>query len=634
MIRLAVKILVGILFTAAAIWVACVVSNDAEAQSLPAPIRLVVDASQAPQRILHSHMQIPVKPGPVTLYYPRWIPGEHMPDGPIIEMAGLRFNAGGKAIPWRRDLVEMYTFHLDVPPGVSALDVDFDFLLAGAASGFSAGVSATASLDILSWNQVLLYPALPAHDVMFEPAVRLPAGWKFGTALPGAKQTGDTVSFAAVRLDALVDAPVLSGRYFRVIQLTPGENPAHEIDIAADSAAALAMTPETEMQLKHLVAETGALFGVRHYRDYHFLLTLSDDVAHFGLEHHESSDDRVPERDLIDAGGRIDFSGLLPHEFVHSWNGKYRRPAGLATPDYQKPMKDDLLWVYEGLTEYLGDVLTARSGLLTQEQSREALAALVAQYEHRPGRNWRPLQDTADAAPFLYDSTADWGNWRRSTDFYQEGELLWLDVDATLRRLTKDQKSINDFCKIFHGGPGGEPALKTYAFEDVVATLHSLAPYDWAEFLRARLDQTSTKTPREALENSGWKLVYDEQPNEMQLSSEETGKNMNLSLSMGVMVAEDGTIIDVIHGGPSYAAGLGPGMKIAAVNGRQYSSATLREAVIATKGTTSPIQLVVANGAQFSNFSVDYHGGIVYPHIARDESRPDYLGEILHPLTR
>jgi predicted metalloprotease with PDZ domain len=393
------------------------------------------------------------------------------------------------------------------------------------------------------------------------------------------------------------------------------------------------MTPETEMQLKHLVAETGALFGVRHYRDYHFLLTLSDDVAHFGLEHHESSDDRVAERDLIDESGRIDFSGLLPHEFVHSWNGKYRRPAGLATPDYQKPMKDDLLWVYEGLTEYLGDVLTARSGLLTQQLAREELALLAAQYEHRPGRDWRPLQDTADAAPFLYDSTPDWGNWRRSTDFYQEGELLWLDVDATLRRLTKDEKSMNDFCKIFHGGPGGEPALKTYTFEDVVATLNGLAPYDWAGFLRTRLDQTSTKTPIEALENSGWKLVYNEQPNEMQLNSEATGKSISLSLSMGTTVTDDGAIVDVIYGGPSYAAGLGPGMKIAAVNGRQFSPATLREAVNAAKGTADPIQLVVANGAQFHTYSVDYHGGIVYPHIERDDSHPDYLGEIFHPLT-
>jgi predicted metalloprotease with PDZ domain len=630
MIRSVVRIVLGVVFVAAA---TCVPHTIAFAQTPTGPIRLAVDASQAPQRILHSHMQIPVKPGPLTLYYPQWIPGEHMPDGPIIEVAGLKFNVGGKTVPWRRDLVEMCTFHLDVPPGASTLDVDLDFLLAAVASGFSGGGSATASLDVLSWNQVLLYPALPAHDVIFEPSLRLPAGWQFGTALPGAKRSGDTISFAPVRLDALVDAPVIAGRYFRAIQLTPGENPPHELDIAADSAAALAITPETEMQLKKLVAETGALFGVRHYRDYHFLLTLSDDVAHFGLEHHESSDDRVSERDLIDESGRIDFSGLLPHEFVHSWNGKYRRPAGLATPDYQKPMKDDLLWVYEGLTEYLGDVLTARSGLLTQQQSLEELAALVAQYEHRPGRDWRPLQDTADAAPFLYDSTPDWSSWRRSTDFYQEGELLWLDVDATLRRLTKDQKSMNDFCKIFHGGPGGEPALKTYTFEDVVATLNSLAPNDWAGFLRTRLDQTSTKTPIEALENSGWKLVYNEQPNEMQANSEETGKSVNLALSMGLTSTDDGTIVDVIHGGPSYAAGLGPGMKIAAVNGRQYSRATLREAVSAAKGTTEPIQLMVANGAQFRTFSVDYHGGIVHPHIERDESRPDYLSEIFHPLT-
>lgn len=629
MIRSVVIILVGIVLIAGGV---CAPSADAQAQTPAGPIRLAVDASRAPQRILHSHMKIPVKSGPLTLYYPQWIPGEHMPDGPIIEVVGLKFTADGKTIPWRRDLVEMFTFHLEIPPGASMLEVDFDFLLAGAASGFSAGGSATASLDILSWNQVLLYPVLPAHDVMFEPSLRLPAGWKFGTALPGAKQTGDTISFAPVRLDALVDSPVLSGRYFRAIQLTPGENPPHEIDIAADSAAALAMTPETETQLKHLVAETGALFGVRHYRGYHFLLTLSDDVAHFGLEHHESSDDRVSERDLIDESGRIDFSGLLPHEFVHSWNGKYRRPAGLATPDYQKPMKDDLLWVYEGLTEYLGDVLTARSGLLTQPQSLEQLAVLVAQYEHRPGRDWRPLQDTADAAPFLYDSTPDWANWRRSTDFYQEGELLWLDVDTTLRKLTNDQKSINDFCRIFHGGPGGEPALKTYTFEDVVATLNGLAPYDWSKFLRTRLDQTSTKTPIEALENSGWKLIYGEQPNEMQANSEETSKTLSLSLSIGVSVSDDGTIVDVIHGGPSYAAGLGPGMKIAAVNGRQYSPVILREAISSAKGATDPIQLMVANGAHFQSYSVDYHGGVVYPHIVRDESRPDYLGEILHPL--
>jgi predicted metalloprotease with PDZ domain len=599
------------------------------------PIRLLVDASQAPQKILHSHMEIPVSGGPLTLYYPEWIPGEHMPDGPIIEVAGMKFSGGGRTIAWRRDLVEMFSIHLDVPAGVTTLVADFDFLLSGPASGFSAGASATASLDVLSWNQVLMYPkGLPAKDIMFTASLRLPADWKFGTALPIAKQDGATTEFAAVPLTTLVDSPVISGRYYRAIQLTPGQNPSHEIDIAADSAAALAMTPETQLQLHNLVTEAYALFGARHYRDYHFLLTLSDDVAHFGLEHHESSDDRTAERSLIDEAERIEFASLLPHEYVHSWNGKYRRPAGLATPDYQVPMKDDLLWVYEGLTEYLGEVLTARSGLQTPEQWREDFAGLVAQYENRPGRDWRPLQDTADAAPFLYDATNDWSNWRRGTDFYEEGELLWLDVDETLRAITKDKKSIEDFCRAFHGGGNGQPELKTYTFEDVVATLNSVAPYDWAGFLRSRLDGVATKTPNEAIEKSGWKLVYNEQPNTVLEIQEELARHAGFSLTVGFSASDEGTVADVTHGGPAYNAGIGPGMKIVAVNGAQFSPDVMRDAIAAAKNTTAPIQLIVANGAQFRTFSVDYHGGLRYPHIERDDSRPDYLGEITHALVK
>jgi len=603
------------------------------AQTPPGTIRLAVDARQAPQKILHAHMQFPVKPGALTLFYPQWIPGEHMPNGPIIEVAGLKFQAGGKTIPWRRDLVDMFAFHLEIPGGVSSLEADLDFLLNAPASGFSSGASATASLDVLSWNQVLLYPkGYKAHELTFEPSLRLPAGWKYGTALPGAKQNGDTIEFAPATLNTLVDSPVIAGKYFRAIQLTPGQDPPHEMDIAADSEAALAMPPEMQKEYRQLVAETGALFGSRHYRDYHFLVTLSDDVAHFGLEHHESSDDRADERSLIDDSLRIEFSGLLPHEFVHSWNGKYRRPADLSTPDYQQPMKDDLLWVYEGLTEYLGVVLTARSGLLTMEQSREAFAYLAAQYTHRPGRDWRPLQDTADAAPFLYDSGNAWSNWRSGTDFYDEGFLLWLDVDATLRRLTDDKKSMNDFCKIFHGGPGGEPALKTYTFEDVVATLNGLAPYDWAGFLRARLDSTSTRTPIEAVENTGWKLVYDERPNEMEAAQEEVSRHIDLTFSVGMMVDEDGVVVDVIHGGPSYTAGIGPGMRIAAMNGKKFSPDAMMEAVSAAKSAAGPIELMIANGAQYQSVAVDYHGGLVYPHLERDSSKPDYLSEIYHPM--
>jgi predicted metalloprotease with PDZ domain len=614
---------------------ACASAPMAHAQAAPGPIKLSVDATQAAQKILHTHMEIPVQPGPLTLYYPEWIPGEHMPDGPIIEVAGMKFAAGGKTIPWRRDLVEMYSIHLDVPAGVSTLEADFDFLLAAPSSGFTAGGSATANLDVLSWNQVLLYPkGSPAKDITFVAALRLPAGWKFGTALPIAKQDGETVEFAPAPLTTLVDSPVLAGRYFRAVQLTPGQSPPHELDIAADSAAALAITPDTELALHNLVTEAGALFGSRHYRDYHFLLTLSDDVAHFGLEHHESSDDRTSERSLIDDAERLEFATLLPHEFVHSWNGKYRRPAGLATPDYQQPMKDDLLWVYEGLTEYLGVVLTGRSGLETSEQWRDELAYLVATYEHRPGRDWRSLQDTADAAPFLYNASGDWSNWRRGTDFYEEGELLWLDIDATLRSLTKDKKSINDFCRIFHGGPGGEPALKTYNFEDVVETLNGLAPYDWAGFLRSRLDGVATKTPEEAVTNSGWKLVYNDQPNEVLAVEEALARRADFSFTVGMSASDDGAVGDVIHDGPAYKAGIGPGMKIVAVNGAQYTSDGMRAAIDAAKAATAPIQLIVANGAQFTTVSVDYHGGLRYPHIERDAARPDYLSGITHALAQ
>jgi predicted metalloprotease with PDZ domain len=607
---------------------------DGRAQAPLGTVRLIVDASRAPQKTLHAHEQIPVQPGELTLYYPEWIPGEHMPDGPIINVAGMKFTASGQTLRWQRDLVDMFSIHLEIPPGANSLDVDLDFLLSAPASGFSAGASATASLDVLSWNQVLLYPkGYAVRDLIFVPSLKIPSGWMFGTALPGGKQTGDTIDFSPVPLNTLVDSPVLTGRYFRRINLTPGQEPDHEMDIASDSPGALAMPPEMELHFRNLVSETGALFGVRHYRDYHFLVTLSDDVAHFGLEHHESSDDRTSERSLIDPSERIEFAGLLPHEFVHSWNGKYRRPAGLATPDYQQPMKDDLLWVYEGLTEYLGNVLTARTGLWTDQQYREALSYLVATYEHRPGRDWRPLQDTANSAPFLYDAGADWANWRRGTDFYEEGAMLWLDVDATIRRLTSDRKSMNDFCKMFYAGAGNEPALKTYTFDDLVAALNSIAPYDWTGFLRGHLDSLAPSTPLESIENAGWKLVYNEQPNEIQRNQAMLFRTLDLTFSIGLTVREDGTIVDVIHGEPSYNAGIGPGMKIAAVNGRQFSLETLQFAIDATKNSTQPIQLAIVNGPQFQTYSIDYHGGLLYPHMEPETNRPDYLSEILHPLS-
>ena len=609
--------------------VACGCSVSAATR--PGIIHVEVDETQAPQRILHTHLTLPVQPGPLTLMFPEWIPGEHMPDGPINNLAGLRFTAARKILPWRRDLLDMFAFHLTVPAGVMALDVKLDFLISGSESGYSSGASSTAYLNDLSWNHVVLYPrGFAAKDLIYQASLKLPSGWKFATALPGAKRNGDTVAFDPAPLSMLIDSPVLSGKFFRVIPLA--QDPPQEIDIAADSEADLAMTAETEAAYKKLIAETGALFGSRHYRDYHFLLTLSDNTAHFGLEHHESSDDRSYEKMLVDPAYTLATADLLSHEFVHSWNGKYRRPEDLTTSDYHQPMRDDLLWVYEGLTEYWGDVLAARSGLVNLEQAHEQFAKLVAHYDQEPGRKWRPLQDTADAAVVLYEADHDWDNWRREVDFYDESVLLWLDVDTTIRRLTKGQKSLNDFSQLFHGGPGGQPALKTYNFEDIVAALSKVVPYDWSAFLRTRLDSVAPKTPDEALLASGWEVVFSDQPNQMQKVRDTVRKSADLMFSIGLVSKEDGTLEQVLYDGPSFKAGLGPGMKITEVAGNKFTLDALRSAVASSAST--PVQLKVKSGPQEQVYTIDYHGGAKYPHLRRAQNRPDVLDEILHPLTR
>ncbi|HKQ88472.1 MAG TPA: alpha/beta hydrolase-fold protein [Candidatus Acidoferrales bacterium] len=626
------------IFLAGALTISCTaLKAQAASHTLSGPIHLDVDSSRAAQKILHAHLTIPVKPGPLTLVYPEWIPGEHQPSGPIIEMAGLKIMANGKMISWRRDLFDMYALHVDVPAGASPLDVNFDFLLSPNTSGYSAGASATAFLNLVSWNQLVLYPkGEDAANVTVVPTLKVPAGWKFGTALPVTKQGGDTIDFSPVSLETLIDSPVITGRYFRAIDLSPGQTPHHEMDIAADSPADLQMTPETEAAYRQLIVQAFALFGTRHYRDYHFLLTLSDNVAHFGLEHHESSDDRIYEHALTDPTTGTATASLLPHEYVHSWNGKYRRPAGLLSPDYEQPMKDDLLWVYEGLTDYLGQVLATRSGLWTPQQFREQFAREAALLDAEPGREWRPLQDTADAAVFLYDSTADWQNWRRGTDFYQEGDFLWLAVDDEIRHLTEEQKSINDFCRLFHGGTSGEPDLKPYDFEDVVAGLNQVAPYDWTKFLRDRLDSLAPNTMDDALDNSGWKIVYNDDANEIQDKRDKVRKEVELRLSVGLWLKNDGTVKDVIYDGPAYKAGFAPGMKITAVNGRQLDAATIadtiKQAIKDAEHTTEPIRFIAANGLDVETYSVDYHGGLRNPHLVRDESHSDLLSEILKPL--
>ena len=593
-------------------------------------VTIAVDATAAPRKIFHASLKIPASPGDLTLYYPKWIPGEHAPDGPVIDLAGLKFGAGGKILKWRRDLVDGFTIHVEVPAGISEISAELDFLSPAIfEGGFSAGSSATDKLAVISWNQVLLYPkGWQSDDINYSASLKLPDGWKFGTPLPVASHSGNEIKFATVSLTTLVDSPVITGEFLKVVPLA--QDPVTEMDIAADSAAALEAPAEVWDHYKHLVEQAQRLFGAHHYRDYHFLYTLSDHVAHFGLEHHESDDSRVDERALVDDASRKLSASLLPHEYVHSWNGKYRRPADLATPDYEQPMQDDLLWVYEGLTNYLGFVLTARSGLLTAEQDRDDLAITADMLDHHtPGRVWRNLQDTADAAPQLYFAPRAWQSWRRGTDFYDEGTLSWLWADVIIRQQTKGAKSLDNFCELFHGAPSTGPMVKPYTFDDVVSALNQIAPYDWRGFWTERLTNHGPGAPLGGVEGSGWKVVYDEIPSEMLTGSASMNRTVPAALAFGLLLNEDGTISDVTEGLPAAKAGIGPGMKLVAVNGRRFSPEILRDAVKATKNGHAPLDLLVENTDYYKTYKIDYHGGEKYPHLVRDDSKPDLLSEIL-----
>ena len=583
-------------------------------------ISLTVDATKTPQKLLRAHLAMAVKPGPLTLYYPKWIPGEHGPDGPIASLTGLHFKGEGKDIPWKRDLLDAFTFHVDIPAGVSKLEADYDYIEPD-------GGSATDKLVVLEWNEVALYPAgVRAEQLMYEAKLTMPEGWKFGTSLPVASASGNHVEFKPISLDLLVDSPVITGEYYRAIDLTPAGEPIHhEIDMVADAEADLAMSPEIQKQMTNLVAESGKLFGARHYRDYHFLFTLSDHVAHFGLEHHESNDSRLPERTLISPGAGFSLGGLLAHEFAHSWNGKFRRPADLTVAYYQEPMKDDLLWGYEGLTDFLGPMLAARSGLWTPEQYHEYLASIAAALgPGRPGRTWRPLLDTAVAVSSL-GFARGWPTWRRGADYYDEGDLVWLEVDTILHRETHGQKSIDDFCHAFHGGANNGPEVKTYTFEELMASLNAIAPYDWAGFFREKLDSTSANAPVKGIENAGWKVVYDGEPSKLMGRRGNPGDIYSIGLQLGA----DGTVSDAIVGSPAFEAGISSGMKVVGVNGRVYTHDLLEDAIKASKGAAQPITLLVVVDDYYQTSTIHYDGGERYPHLAREEGNGDYLDEII-----
>lgn len=601
-----------------------------------APIELEVDASESARRILHARMMIPVAPGPLVLVYPKWIPGEHAPTGPVADVAGLVIRAGDQVLRWRRDETNMFQFRCDVPAGSQQIEVSFDFLSPPpATAGFTSGSSLTPRLAVVNWNEVVMYPqGAVARELQFHPKLKVPAGWKLGTALKQESIVGAQTSFAPVSLEALIDSPVICGQHLREVFIGTSDGPPHFIELAADSAEALVISDKQKAKYDRLVAEAGALFGARPYDSYRFLLAASDQVAHFGLEHHQSSDNRVPERMLIDDKLRLSWATLLPHEFVHTWNGKFRRPAEMVAADFHQPLKTNLLWVYEGLTQYLGLVLTARCGLWTPEEARDHWADIAQWATNQRGRSSRSLEDTAVAAQLLYGARPDHAHRRRGTDFYDEGALVWLEIDVLLREQTAGRRSLDDFCRKFHGGQNGLPGVKPYTLDDIVATLNELSPFDWKTHLESRTVLASDKPPLAGIERGGWRLSYAKKPSEVQLAEEADGKVFELSASIGLSIADDGRIKDVVPGEPAGRAGIAPAMKLIAVNSRRFSPETLRAAIAQTAEAGSKLELWVENGEFFSTHAMDYHGGERYPRLERVAGSADVLMEILKPRTK
>ena len=617
----------------ASVLIACAIPGAA---AVATPISVAVDAREAPRGIMTAHLRLPVSPGPLTLVYPRWLPGRHSPQGPLTSLGGPRFTANGKPLVWRRDAIDMNAFSLEIPDGVSLLDADLEMLTASAPDGVVQGLetprTATESLLILEWNQLLLYPAgTRSDDVAFEAAVRLPAGWKFATALQETTAGPGGVHFAPVSLTTLVDSTLLAGRYFRDMPL--GGSPAVTLHIAADTAVALGMSPDTEAHYKRLVTEATALFGATHYGHYEFLWALTDQIMPDGLEHHESSDDRSPLRTLLDEPLRRAEANLLPHEYAHSWNGKYRRPAGIATPDYQVPMQDELLWVYEGLTEYLGDVLAVRSGLLTPQEFRDEFARIAAAMDLHSAREWRSLRDTTISAQLLYSQSRAWASrLRRQDDFYQESALLWLEADTLIRRESKGRRSLDDFCKVFHGGASSPPALRPYDFDAVVSALNAVQPYDWAGFWRERLDRLRPGAPLEGLHAAGWSLALTATPSTMHLAHEADDRDSDLQYSLGFTVDDEGaTLNDVVPGSPADLAGASPGSHVVALNGYKWSKELLHDTLQAPAGADATLALLVQKDDQFKTLELKYAGGERYPNLVRIPKTPDLLDDISRP---
>jgi predicted metalloprotease with PDZ domain len=597
-------------------------------------LTLDVDASDVERGIYRIRERIPVAgPGPLTLLYPEWHPGKHAPRGPINLLSGLTVRAGGALVPWRRDPLNVYAFHVDVPPGANELDLTFQFVSPTQTN--QGRVAVTREMLNLQWEVALLYPAGHyASRIRIVPTLTLPAEWRFAVALDGAVTTGATTRFAETDLETLVDSPLFAGRHYRLVELAPGAARPVRLNLFADRPDQLAATEEQLAPHRRLIDETYRVFDSQHYDHYDFLLALTDRMGGIGLEHHRSSENGVDGIYFTDWERAESERDLLAHEFVHSWNGKFRRPADLWTPSFDAPMRGSLLWVYEGLTQYYGHVLAVRAGLWSRQQGLDALALVAATYQHRVGREWRPVLDTTLDPIVSARRPAPWRSWQRNEDYYSEGQLVWLDADTLIRERSNGRRSLDDFASAFFGIQDGSWTPVTYTFDDVVAGLNAVVEYDWAAFLRERLYEPGAEPPLDGVTRGGYRLVFKEERSPFQRNAEAYGNSADFSYSLGLSFGQNGNVTQVQWDGPAFNQGITVGTQVVAVNGVTYGAEGLRRAIAAAKSDGTPVELLLKNGDQYRTVTTDYREGLRYPHLERIAGSADRLVDVFTPRTR
>lgn len=606
---------------------------DASLATASNPMTVVLDERNAPRGIAYTQLTIPVKPGPFTLVYPEWIPGEHGPTGPLNDLSELKVTANGQPLDWHRDQVDMYAFHIDVPPGVSTVNAEFTVLL-NHPNNFVDGQMATRNMMVGNWNRYILYQRNVDNTSYYVRAsLILPPSWDYASALPLASRSGDRIDFKTVTLETFVDSPTDSGRYYRHILLWSKGAAKSYLDAFADHPEDLDISKKVASQYACVTPQAIALYGGRHWNEYHFELTLSDLIPDQGIEHHQSSDNRAEDGFMTDESKQMEGGDLLPHEFSHSWNGKYRRPFDLQQPNFNEPYPEhtELLWQYEGMNQYMGDLLAFRCGIKGKPSDfPEYFASIYAEMAYEPGRNTTPIIDLTTGAPYYYATGGDYGSLRRNAfpDFYVEGELMWLDADTIIRRLTKDKKSLDDYCKLFAGGTSA-PRVVTYTRADLEGYLNQVVHYDWHGFFQRYVYSIAPKPPTDEIERAGYRLEMTSKPNAYEANVEKQQKAVLSWYDVGLAMDTDGNVTDVREGSPAWDAGVGEEMKIVAVNDRAFTPDVWKAAVKATASSTSPLTLLVNQNETLQEIKVAYRGGEKYPHLVRIQGTTDMLAEIM-----